>query len=90
MRKPSSSNVVTVGTKSFEELWAATAEACKESPPPPGSMTSRQFAAKFGIPHEVARNRLIRLTDAGKFTATRCKITVGGQLHSVTHYTPVA
>jgi hypothetical protein len=82
---------VTVGTQSADALWASLAKQSSEQEPPPGSINAREFAKLAnGLTLEGARQRLSRMVESGKATATPVRRIIGGQLRTVIYYTLTA
>ena len=81
---------VTIGSKSFDAMWANLANRHQEETPPAGSMSAAQFAEKCKIPLEAARNRLNRHRRAGEVTSRLYRIRIGQCVREVMYYTPVA
>lgn len=71
---------VTVGTKSFDAMWAEFAAAKNGGEQPAGSITVQQYCKRFGVKRSAARMRLDTLR------SELVQINVGGQPRHVRCY----
>jgi hypothetical protein len=73
---------VTVGSKSFDAMWAEFAHANGAGEQPAGSISAQQYADRFGVTIDRARHKLRRQP------SKLVKVSVGRQVRAVRFYFP--
>lgn len=86
MQKPSNSDIETVGTRSFDVLWASVVKAPKVCRPEDGWLTTAQIAAKFGITERLARRRMDAAVQSGEVER---ELTAGERGHLTVFFRPI-
>ena len=79
---------VTIGSKSFDAMWGEVAARIRTEVPPPGSINSREFAARMGIGLGAAEKRLWRGVITGQYVRTMVRVMSGNQIRSTWYYLP--
>ena len=80
------SSTVTIGKKTMEAIWAEIASDVIEQTPPPGAISAGEFCERYGCSVDTANGKLVRLTKAGKLTATPYRVRLHGKLRTVFYY----
>ena len=88
--KPEDQRSITVGTQSYDAMWASIAARAAIKEPPAGAMSAVEFAKLSNRTIPSAKRFLHKEELEGRMESDNYKVRVSGQQHTVRLYVPIA
>lgn len=79
---------ITVGSKSYDAMWAAINKSQAEQTPPPDAISSHEFARRFGLSRQCAEHRLSAAVRSGELETDVFRVNHGNGARLCRHYWP--